>query len=76
MLSCCGAGVRCWHEAAVRKCSLYPNDFSKLATLKSEIIRFQQRYEKSAKPFEWTFTRRDLHDLLAKLNSKSDRLAA
>jgi hypothetical protein len=37
---------------------------------------FQQRYEKSARPFEWTFTRRDLHDLLAKLNVKSDRLVA
>ena len=35
-----------------------------------------ERYEKSAKPFEWTFTRRDLHDLLAKLNTKSDHLAA
>jgi hypothetical protein len=46
------------------------------AALKSELMRFQQRYEKSEKPFEWTFTRRDLHDLLAKLSAKSDPLAA
>jgi hypothetical protein len=32
-------------------------------------MRFQQRYEKSAKPFEWTFAR-------AKLGAKSDRLVA
>jgi hypothetical protein len=60
----------------VQRKLLNPNDFSTPAALKSELMRFQQRYEKSAKPFEWTFTRRDLHDLLAKLNAKSDRLAA
>ena len=51
-----------------------PNDF--IYVLKRDLIRFQERYEKSAKPFERTFTRRDLHDLLAKLNTKSDHLAA
>jgi transposase len=60
----------------VQRKLLNPNDFSTLSTLKSDLIRFQQRYEKSARPFEWTFTRRDLHDLLAKLRAKSDRLAA
>jgi hypothetical protein len=55
---------------------LNPNDFSTVAVLKRDLIRFQERYEKSAKPFEWTFTRRDLHDLLANLNTKSDHLAA
>jgi hypothetical protein len=60
----------------VQRKLLNPNDFSTLATLKSDLIRFQQRYEKSATPFEWTFTRRDLHNLLAKLNAKSDRLVA
>ena len=60
----------------VQRKVLNPNDFSSPATLKSEIIRFQQRYEKSAKPFEWTFTRHDLHGLLAKLKQKSDGLAA
>jgi len=49
----------------VQRKLLSPNDFSTLATLKSDLLRFQQRNEKSAKPFEWTFTRRDLHHLLA-----------
>ena len=60
----------------VQRKVLNPNDFSTPAALKSDLIRFQQRYEKCAKPFEWTFTRRDLHDLLAKLSPKSDRLVA
>jgi hypothetical protein len=60
----------------VQRKLLNPNDFSTVAVLKRDLIRFQERYEKSAKPFEWTFTRRDLHDLLAKLNTKSDHLAA
>jgi len=60
----------------VQRKLLTPNDFSTLAALKSDLIRFQQRYEKTAKPFEWTFTRRDLCSLLAKLNAKSRRLAA
>ena len=60
----------------VQRKLLNPNDFSTLAALQSDLIRFQQRYERSAKPFEWTFTRRDLHELLAKLNTKSDRLVA
>ena len=60
----------------VQRKVLNPNDFSTPAVLKSTLIRFQERYEKSAKPFEWTFTRRGLHDLLAKLGAQSDRLVA
>ena len=60
----------------VQRKVLNPNDFSTPTALKRDLMRFQQRYEKSAKPFEWTFTRRDLHGLLAKLGAKSERLAA
>jgi len=60
----------------VQRKLLTPNDFPTLADLKRDLIGFQQRYEKSAQPFEWTFTRRDLHDLLAKLKTKYNRLAA
>jgi hypothetical protein len=38
-------------------------------------MRFQQHYQRSAKPFEWTFTRSDLDALLEKLKQKSRRLA-
>ena len=39
-------------------------------------MRFQQRYQQSAKPFKWTFTRSDLDVLLEKLKQNSHRLAA
>ncbi len=60
----------------VQRKVLTPNDFPNLAAVKDRLLRFQRRYEKSAKPFQWTFTRRDLHDLLAKLDRTPRRLAA
>jgi hypothetical protein len=34
------------------------------------VMAFQARYQRAAKPFKWTFTRRDLHVLLAKLKKR------
>jgi DDE superfamily endonuclease len=55
---------------------LTPNDFKSLAELEVALLQFQRRYEQSAKPFEWTYTRRDLDCLLAKLKRNSLSLAA
>jgi hypothetical protein len=44
--------------------ALTPNDFSSLEALKQRVMGFQSHYEKTAKPFEWKFTRRDLAKLL------------
>jgi len=55
---------------------LTPSDFKSLAELELTLLQFQRRYEQSAKPFEWTFTRRDLDCLLAKLSRNSLSLAA
>jgi len=60
----------------VQRKLLTPNDFTSTTELEADLLQFQQRYERSAKPFEWTFTRRDLDCLLAKLARKSIRLAA
>jgi hypothetical protein len=60
----------------VQRKLLTPNDFASLAALEHQLMRFQERYQRSAKPFEWTFTRRDLDRLLEKLRQKSHRLAA
>jgi hypothetical protein len=46
-----------------------PNDFRSLAVLEHYLLAFQQRYQAIATPFQWTFTREDLHRLLAKLNT-------
>jgi hypothetical protein len=46
------------------------NDFSSLQELQQRLLAFQSHYERSASPFNWTFTRRDLNTLLAKIALK------
>jgi hypothetical protein len=46
---------------------LTPNDFDSLFLLEDRILAFQDRYQETAKPFKWKFTRADLADRLAKL---------
>jgi hypothetical protein len=52
-----------------------PNDFSFLTQLEQRLLDFQKRYEQTASPFKWTFTRDDLGHLLAKLQRKAIALA-
>ena len=54
----------------VQRKVLTPNDFSSLAELEQRLMAFQPHYEQTARPFKWTFTRSDLHALLAKINAK------
>src|SRR5712692_3124952 len=60
----------------VQRKVLAPNDFYSLAELEQRLLAFQSHYEKTASPFQWTFTRRDLHALLTKLDSKRLATAA
>jgi hypothetical protein len=41
-----------------------------LRELEDRLLAFQRRYEQTAEPFQWTFTRADLTALLAKLKAK------
>jgi transposase len=59
----------------VQRKALTPNDFSSLAQLQQRLLDFQKRYESTASPFKWTFTRNDLGNLLAKLQQKAINLA-
>lgn len=54
----------------VQRKVLTPNDFASLADLEQRPLAFQCHYEQSASPFKWTFTRRDLQTLLAKIADK------
>ena len=60
----------------VQRKLLTPNDFASLADLEQQLLRFQQRYQQSARPFQWTFTRRDLARLLQRIDRHERRLAA
>jgi transposase len=50
---------------------LTPNDFASVDLLANTIIEFQKRYERTAKPFEWKFTRNDLTKLMNKLSCQT-----
>jgi hypothetical protein len=54
----------------VQRKLLTPNDFSSLAQLEQSLLAFQGHYQQSASPFKWTFTRRDLHNLLVKIEDQ------
>jgi hypothetical protein len=47
-----------------------PNDFTSLRELEDRLLAFQARYEQTGRAFQWTFTRTDLAELLAKLKAK------
>ena len=55
---------------------LTPNDFADLGEVEERLLAFERRYEQSAAPFEWKFTRSDLALLMKKLADKPDYQAA
>jgi transposase len=55
--------------------ALTPLDLGDRAALSDRILGFQERYNQTAKPFHWRFTRKDLQDRLRALDdSKSENL--
>jgi len=56
----------------VQRKVLMPNDFSSLAALEQRLLTFQGYYEKIAKPFQWKFTRRNLIEIIEKLQPYKD----
>jgi hypothetical protein len=62
--------------SVVQRKVLTPNDFASRAAVRERLLRFQNHYVSAAKPFRWTFTRRDLTALLAKLRRQPAPAAA
>lgn len=62
--------------SVVQRKVLTPNDFADLSAVEARLFAFERRYEHSAAPFEWKFTRDDLALLLKKLDDKPDYLVA
>jgi len=54
----------------VQRKVLTPNDFQSLNELEPCLLAFQRRYQETASPFPWTFTRKDLATLLTKIEKK------
>jgi hypothetical protein len=55
---------------------LTPNDFTSLAEVEDRLLRFQSHYEQVATPFQWTFTRQDLANLMEKIEGRNHALSA
>lgn len=60
----------------VQRKVLTPNDFPSREAVAERLLQFQGYYESLATPFQWRFTRDDLHALLAKTSSQPLPLAA
>jgi hypothetical protein len=53
--------------SVVQRKVVTPNDFTHLAEVEARLLAFQHRYEQTAAPFDWHFTRSDLDRLLRRL---------
>jgi hypothetical protein len=53
---------------------LTPNDFDNLAVLARTLNEFEHHYNEIAQPFDWRFTRADLHQLILRLTSHEPQL--
>jgi transposase len=51
-------------------------DFKDLDQLAKRVLAFQNRYNATAEPFDWKYTRADLNDYLHRLNKHDHELAA
>ncbi|MFZ5641523.1 MAG: IS630 family transposase [Bacillota bacterium] len=58
----------------VQRKVLTPCDFTSLSEVQDRLLRFQERYQEVARPFEWKFTRADLDRLCSKLLCKKSQL--
>ena len=56
------------HFSILQRKALTPNDFPSLEALEERLHGFARCYETIAQPFEWKFTRKDLDDLLHRMD--------
>jgi hypothetical protein len=54
--------------------ALTPNDFGSLADVEDRLLGFERYYESMAAPFDWRFTKHDLHALVATLSTAAGAL--
>ncbi|WP_208024490.1 transposase [Amycolatopsis pithecellobii] len=60
--------------SAVQRKALTPDDFYDLNEVEQRLLSFHSRYNTTARPFGWTFTRHDLNQLLTRIG-RHDRHA-
>jgi transposase len=55
--------------------AISPSDFENLDALAERILAFEERYNTTASPFDWTYTTTDLNAYLDRLNTHEQRAA-
>ena len=55
--------------SVVQRKVLSPNNFTSLGQIRDRLAAFETRYNTIARPFNWRFTRTDLHDLLHSIDA-------
>lgn len=55
--------------SVIQRKVIKPADFADLAALADRLMRFTDRYNATARPFDWRFSRDDLADMLARLDA-------
>lgn len=60
--------------SAVQRKALNPDDFLDLDEVAERLLSFQDHYNATAQPFDWTFTKHDLNQLLTRIG-RHDRHA-
>ena len=53
----------------IQKKVISPNDFASLSDLSSTLLAFTDRYNQTARPFNWNYTAKDLARLLGRINA-------
>ena len=56
--------------SVIQKKVVSPNDFASLEELQRTLLAFIDRYNQTARPFNWKFTADDLTDLLARISGR------
>jgi hypothetical protein len=54
--------------SVVQRKVVSPNDFTDLAEVEARLLAFERRYQQTAAPFDWRFTRSDLDRLLRRVD--------
>jgi len=62
--------------SVVQRKVVSPSDFTDLAEVEQRLVGFEKRYNTTARPFRWKFTRDDLRDLLARIDQHEQQEAA
>jgi len=61
--------------SVVQRKLITPQDFPDVEVLEQRLLAFQDRYNRSARPFDWRFTRTALTELLDRVASHEQHAA-